>query len=569
MSKKIVIIGGSAAGPKAAGRARRMDENADVIIIQREPELAMATCGYPYYAQGIVKRRDHLIKDPDYFSGAKNITARANSEVLEIDRKARLLICRDTVSGKPFTQPYDKLIITTGATPRRLGAEGETLSGVATLHTMADNDYFQRICKKKAVENAVVIGGGLVGMEACEALALAGIHVTVAEFSDQILPFLDWDMAKLVENHCLEKGVDIRVNTEVQKFSGENGALSGVHFTDGSHIKCQLAIVAAGVQPNVALAKSAGLSIGATGGIETDPHMKTSDPDIYAAGDCVQKKSRVTGKAVLAPMGDLANLEGRVAGENAATGDVATFNGILQTGICRIFDFVAGSTGVNETQAKRLSINSISSLCAGSDKPFFMGPGSLISRMTADNVDGTLLGFQCVGTGDVSRQMASAATALYGRLSIDDISGLDMPYAPPFSPAIDHFIAAAHVLSNKTRKLFSGVSTVEAKQMADKNKTDEKSQSLFILDVRDPSEYKMQRLGIGETNIPVYLLRQRLDQLPKDKDTEIICFCFVAARAYEASRILCANGYKNIRVMEGSIAAWPFEFEAEQPGAQA
>ena len=561
MSKKIVIIGGSAAGPKAAGRARRLDETADVIIIQREPELAMATCGYPYYAQGIVKRRDHLMKKPGYFSSAKNITARANSEALEIDRKARRLICRDTVSGKIFEQPYDKLIIATGSTPRAMGVAGEALSGVTTLHTMADNDYFQRICKEKAVSNAVVIGGGLVGMEACEALALSGVHVTVAEFSDQILPFLDWDMARLAQNHCAEKGVDMRVKTEVEKFSGKNGALETVHFTDGSHIQCRLAIVAAGVKPNVALAKAAGLSMGTLGGIETDPYMRTSDPDIYAAGDCVEKRSRITGKPVLAPMGDLANLEGRVAGENAAMGDSATFNGILHTGICRIFDFVAGSTGLNETQAKSANLNSISGLCAGSDKPFFMGPGSLISRMTADRTDGTLLGFQCVGTGDVNRQLASAAAALCGRLSLDDISGLDMPYAPPFSPAIDHFIAAAHVLSNKARKLFSSVSAVETKQMTDKNKTAEKNHSLFILDVRDPFEYKMRRLNIGETNIPLYSLRRRLDQLPRDKRAAIICFCFVSARAYEASRILEANGYENVRVMEGSIAAWPFETE--------
>ena len=561
MPKKIVIIGGSAAGPKAAGRARRMDENADVMIIQREPELAMATCGYPYYAQGIVKKRDHLIKKPDYFSSAKNITARANSEALEIDRNAKHLICRDTVSGKTFTQPYDKLIIATGSKPRALGAKGETLSGVRALHTMADNDYFQRICKNKTVSNAVVIGGGLVGMEACETLALSGVHVTVAEFSDQILPFLDWDMARLAQNHCAEKGVDIRVKTEVEKFSGKNGALETVHFTDGSHIQCRLAIVAVGVNPNVALAKAAGLSIGTLGGIETDPYMRTSDPDIYAAGDCVEKRSRITGKPVLAPMGDLANLEGRVAGENAAMGDSATFNGILHTGICRIFDFVAGSTGLNETQAKSANLNSISGLCAGSDKPFFMGPGSLISRMTADRTDGTLLGFQCVGTGDVNRQLASAAAALCGRLSLDDISGLDMPYAPPFSPAIDHFIAAAHVLSNKARKLFSSVSAVETKQMTDKNKTAEKNHSLFILDVRDPFEYKMRRLNIGETNIPLYSLRRRLDQLPRDKRAAIICFCFVSARAYEASRILEANGYENVRVMEGSIAAWPFETE--------
>ncbi|VEN74557.1 FAD-dependent pyridine nucleotide-disulfide oxidoreductase [Candidatus Desulfarcum epimagneticum] len=560
-SKKIRIIGGSAAGAKAAGRARRMDERADIAILQNVPDLAMATCAYPYYAQGIVKRRDFLFKTPDYFLKAKNVEALTGVEALEIDRSAKEVLCREVGAGRLFKRSYDKLILATGARPRRLGVEGEGLNGVSALHTLGDSDYFKSVCKGENISKAAVIGGGLVGMEACEALALSGARVTVAEFSDQILPMLDWDLAALVQNHCEQKGVRVRLNVSVERFSGQNGVLKAVHFTDGTQMECGLAIVAAGVAPHAELAEKAGLSIGPTGGIETDAHMRTSDPDIYAAGDCAQKIDRITGEPVLSPMGDLANLEGRVAGENAAAGDRAVFNGVLRTGICKIFDFSAGAAGVSQKQARRLGLDCLASLCAGSDKPFFMNPGSLVSRMTADKKDRTLLGFQCVGTGDVSRQAATAAAAIYGKMSASDAAGLDMPYAPPFSPAIDHFIAAAHVLTNQADHLFSPVSSFEVKKAAGgKNPP-------FILDVRDPGEYRSIRLGIGETLIPVGDLRQNPDALPRDKNAAIVCYCAVSARAYEASRILLANGYENVRVMEGGIAAWPFEME--KTGARA
>ena len=557
-SKKILIIGGSAAGAKAAGRARRMDENADIAILQNVPDLAMATCAYPYYAQGIVRRRDFLFKTPEYFLKAKNVAASAGVEAVEIERSAKEVLCREIATGRLFKRSYDKLILATGARPRTLGVKGEGLQGISAFHTMGDSDYLKSVCKTEKVSKAVVIGGGLVGMEACEALALSGAGVTVAEFSDQILPMLDPDLAALVQNHCEQKGVRVTLNVSVERFSGKNGALETVHFTDGTRVDCGLAIVAAGVAPHVELAEKAGLSIGPAGGIKTDAHMRTSDPDIYAAGDCAQKTDRITGEPVLSPMGNLANLEGRVAGENAAAGDRASFKGVLRAGICKIFDFSAGATGLNQKQAKRLGLDCFASLCAGSDKPFFMNPGSLVSRMTADKKDRTLLGFQCVGTGDVSRQMATAAAAIYGKMSANDAAALDMPYAPPFSPAIDHFIAAAHVLTNQAENLFSPISSFEVKKAA------EGKNPPFIMDVRDPEEYRALRLGIGETLIPLGSLRQSPDALPRDKSAAIICYCAVSARAYEASRVLWARGYENVRVMEGGIAAWPFKKETNK-----
>lgn len=558
-SKKIVVIGGSAAGAKAAAKARRLDEFADITIIQKAPDLSMASCGYPYYVGGVFDNRNALlctpagvVRDPVFFQKAKKITAMVETEVTAIKRTEKEVVCRDLKTGEEKIVPYDSLVITTGARANKPPIPGSDLEGITTLVSMADTDYLRSVRDKGEVKKAVVIGGGLIGIEACEALQESGIQVTVVEAVDQVLTFLDWDLAKLVENHMRSKGAQVMTGKGVQEFVGEGGKLTGVKLVDGTVIECGVAVMAIGVRPNSELAQEAGLSIGKFRGIEVNEYMQTSDPDIYAAGDCVEILDRITGEKCFTPMGDLANLEGRVIGENLISGNVATFPGTVHTGICKVFDFSAGSSGLSIKAAQRAGLEGYTTIVnANADKPGFMGAKILISRLLVGK-DQRILGYQCVGLGDVSRQIASAAIAIQGKMKLSDIVNADMPYAPPFSPAIDHFITGCHIMENKLKGRMVGIGVTEVKEKLDAG------EKPFIIDGRNPNEFAEMELGIGEHLIPLGALRSRLNELPEDKNAEIICFCKISLRGYETATILRAHGYTNVKVMEGGIMAWPF-----------
>ncbi|MBM9519651.1 FAD-dependent oxidoreductase [Desulforhopalus vacuolatus] len=559
-SKKIVVIGGSAAGAKAAAKARRLDEFAEITLVQKAPDLSMASCGYPYYVGGVFDDRNLLLctptgvpRDPAFFDKAKAIKALVETEVMTIDRKEKKVVCRNVKTGDEQTISYDKLIISTGAKPNMPPIPGIDLDGITNLQSMADTDYLRHICDEKKIKQAVIIGGGLIGVETCEALRLAGLEVTVVEALDQVLTFLDWDLAHLVENHIQSKGVQVLTSNGVKNFIGKDGKLTGVELADGTVINCELAVMAIGVRPNSDLARTAGLATGKFGGITVNQYMQTSDPDIYAAGDCVEIPSIMSGEPVFAPMGDLANLEGRVAGENVINGNCVTFPGTSHTGICKIFDFAAGSTGLSTKAAERMGLTDYQTVVnASPDKPGFMGAKILVSKMLVSTRDQRILGYQCVGAGDVSKQIATAAMAVKGKLTVEDLINIDLPYAPSFSLAIDHFIASAHIMQNKLKGRMTGISAVEVW------KKRENGEQPYFLDGRSPGEYEEMQLGIGEHLIPIGALRSRLDELPADKNAEIICFCKVSLRGYEAELVLRAHGYTNVKVMEGGIMAWPY-----------
>ena len=561
--KSIVVVGGSAAGPKAAAKARRIDNRAEVIILQKDADLSMASCGYPYYVGGFFDDRNMLlctptgvVRNPQFYLNAKDIEARVNTEVTAIDRKGCTVAFRNTVTGETGEINYDKLIIATGSVSRMPPVPGLGLSGITTLQSMKDADFLRKVKDEGKIKKAVVIGGGLIGIETCEALQLAGIEITVIELLPQLLTFLDWELAKLVENHVKSKGTNVITDNGIAEFLGEDGKLTAVKLQNGAELPCELAVVAIGVRPNVKLAQDAGLKLGETGGLLVDEFMQTSDPDIYAVGDCVETVNRITGKKVLAPYGDLANLQGRVAGENAASENCVTFPGTIQTGICKVFDYAAGSTGLSESTAKKLGYEDIITVMnASPDKPGFMEGKLLVTKLIADRKTGRVLGAQCVGPGDVSKQIAQWAMSIQGHLTVEDIVNSDLPYAPPFSLAIDHFIATAHIMQNKKKGRMKGISTMEVRR---KVTNDEKP---FLLDVRGPDEYEQMRLGIGENLMPLGALRKRLHELPEDRGKEIICFCKISLRGYEAALVLEDNGWHNVKVMEGGVMAWPYPRE--------
>jgi NADPH-dependent 2,4-dienoyl-CoA reductase/sulfur reductase-like enzyme/rhodanese-related sulfurtransferase len=561
--KKIVVIGGSAAGPKAAAKARRIDNNAEVVILQKDPDLSMASCGYPYYVGGYFDDRNMLLstptgvtRNPMFYLNAKDIEASVNTEVTAIDRDRRCVSFRNVITGETGSMTYDKLIIATGSVPRMPPVPGVGLDGITTLQSIKDADFLRGIRDEGKIKKAAVIGGGLIGIETCEALQLAGMEITVIELLPQLLTFLDWELAKLVENHVRSKGANVITDNGIAEFLGEDCTLKGVKLANGTELPCDLAVVAIGVRPNVKLAQAAGLKIGETGGLAVNEYMQTSDPDIYAVGDCVEVVNRVTGRKVLAPYGDLANLQGRVAGENAASENCVTFPGTIQTGICKVFDYAAGSTGLSETSARRMGYEDIITVInASPDKPNFMDAKLLVTKLVADRKTGRVLGAQCVGPGNVSKQISQWAMAIQGHMTVEDLINCDLPYAPPFSLAIDHFIATAHIMQNKMKGRMKGISTAEVWQKVTCNGKP------FILDIRGPDEYEQMRLGIGETLIPLGALRKRLNELPQDKEAEIICYCKISLRGYEAALALEGNGWKNVRVMEGGVMAWPYPRE--------
>lgn len=556
-NKRIVVIGGSAAGPKVASRARRLDENAEITMFQKDADLSMASCGYPYYVGGFFDDRSQLlcspagvVRDSNFFLNAKNIVAKVNTEVTKIDRKAKTIDYRNLITGEKSSMEYDKLVIATGATSRRPPIPGIELEGISALSSMPDADYLRKVSDEGKIKKAVVIGGGLIGIETVEALHLAGIEVTLVELLPQLLTFLDRHLARLVQQHVQSKA-NVILENGVSAFIGENGKLTAVKLNNGTELPCDLAVLAIGVTPNSKLAKDAGLEISERGGVVVDEYMQTSDPDIYALGDCVEIPNLITKNKVHAPFGDLANLQGRVVGENLIKGNVAKFEGTIQTGVCKVFDYVAGTTGLNEQNARKNGFNDIETVINVSlDKPGFMNGNLLITKLVVNKTDRKILGAQVIGPGDVSKQLAIWAIAIKGKLTVDDMINADLPYAPPFSLAIDHSIATAHIMQNKLRGLFKGISSEDVEEKV-KNK-----ENVVYLDVRNPNEYEQMRIGIGERLIPLGQIRKRISELPEDKNTEIIVWCKISLRGYEAALVLQANGYTNVKLMEGGVMAW-------------
>ena len=560
--RRVIVVGGSAAGPKAAAKARRLDEEAEIILIQKDPDLSMASCGFPYYVGGFFDDRNMLlatptgiVRDPIFYMNAKKIVARVQTEAVAIDRDRKIVFCKDLTTGETEGLPYDSLILATGSVPNMPKVPGTALQGITTLQKMKDADYLRKVRDEKKIKKAVVIGGGLIGIETCEALQLAGIDITIIEMLPQLLAFLDWELAKLVENHVRSNGVNVITDNGVSAFLGQNGKLAVVKLTNGTELPCELAVVAVGIRPNVKLAADAGLAVGEAGGIQVNEYLQTTDPHIYAAGDCIEVNNRITGLKVHAPYGDLANLQGRIAGENAVLGNAVKFPGTIQTGICKIFEYAAGITGLTEQSAHQAGFDILTVTNSSPDKPGFMNGKLLVTKLVVERQNGRVLGAQCIGPGDVAKQIAQWATAILGKLSVDDLINADLPYAPPFSLAIDHFIATAHLMQNKTKNRLKGIGAVEVKDKITAGLP------LFMLDVRDAEEYEMMRLGVGEKLIPIGTLRKRLGELPADKKMEIVCYCKISLRGYEAALILEANGWENVRVMEGGIMAWPYSRE--------
>lgn len=551
---RIVIVGGVAAGPKVASKIIRLCQDAEVTIVEKGRLLSYAGCGLPYYVSGVVKDQKELmctpvgtVRDPVFFQNVKNVKVLNETEALEVDRASRRVRVRDLVRGQESWLDYDKLVLATGARPVVPPIPGTDLDNVFTLQGVHDAEGIRAALAQDRARDVVIVGGGLIGVEITEALVQHGCRVTIVEMMPQILRILDPDMVRLVEQHMESHGVRVLTNTKLERIEGDE-SVTAVQ-TSAGRIAADMVVLAIGVRPNVTLAEAADLEIGPTGAIKVNDRMQTSDPNIYAAGDCVECKDLMTGKPCFVPLGSTANKQGRVAAVNICGGQ-DHFPGVLGSTVCKVFDFCVGRTGLGESAAKEEGYDIVTVLAPAPDKAHFMPQAKvLMLKLIADRDTRKLLGAQAVGPGAGDKRIDVVAMALTAGMTVDQLANADLCYAPPFAPAMDNIITAANVVRNKMDGHMEGVTPAEVHRML------QEKQDFVFLDVRSPQEYEQVRLP-GSTLIPLGSLRGRLDELPRDK--EVIAFCKISLRGYEAALILKAAGFQKVRVLDGGLVMCPF-----------
>ena len=558
--QNIVIIGGVAAGLKAASKVRRGDAHAIITVIERGEIVSYGACGMPYVVSKDISSIEHLMMTPagsmrnaGFFKATKNLDVLTRTEALLIDRKAKTVRVKALATGEESDIPYDKLVIATGSTPVRIPFPGVELGNIFPMWHPYDARDIRALLENGQVKNAVIIGAGLVGIEMAEAFHRWGVHVSIVEMQDHVFPaFLDEEIALPVEKYAREKGIDIRTREKVQRFEGDGVVRSVV--TDKGTLPADVVILAVGVKPTTKLAQEAGLLLGVSGTIAVNEFMQTTDPDIYAGGDCVENTHMVTGKKAFVALGSIANKHGRVIGENICGGKVK-FRGILGTVVVRLLDMNIGKTGLTEKEAKEAGYEVVTTMTTGHDRAHYMPGARLITlKLIADARTRQVLGVQAFGEGEVAKRIDVVAAVLTFGGTIDDLFDIDLSYAPPYNNAIDNAAAAANTLMNKIAGRFKGISSIEAKEKLASPKT-------VFLDVRTPEECKAIRLAPcrNVTYIPLGQLRNRMAEL--GKEDEIVAFCKISLRGYEAECMLEGEGFKDVKVLEGGVAAWPFECE--------
>ena len=557
VKQKILIVGGVACGPKAAARARRRDPAAEITIFERGRHISYAGCGLPYYLAGAVKILDGLmttssgdLRDPEYFHAVKDVTVRTGTLVEAIEPDKKQIRVKNLATGETETCPYDQLVLATGASAVAPPIPGINLKQVFFLRRPEDAEGLLKLIEAGGAEKVTIVGGGRIGLEVADAFGAQAVETTIVEMTDGVLPgMVDREVAELVARTLREEKVILRLGERVLEFQGDAEGKVRKVVTDRGEIEADAVLVAIGVKPNVELARAAGLRLGETGAIAVDEFMRTSDPNIFAGGDCVECRHRISGKKVYAPLGSTANRQGRVIGDNL-TGGRERFAGIVGTAVLRSLGLSLARTGITETEARALGLQPVVGIAPSVDRSHFMAGGRpILVKIIADAMSGRVLGAQVVGPGDVVRRADVIATALHFGATVDDIASLDLCYAPPFATAIEAVAHAANIVRNKRARLVQGVGPRQAREMM------AKGEAVVWLDLRNPKEIENLNFdGNGVVRIPLPELRKRSYELPKDK--EIVCVCQIGVRAYEACRILQGEGFPRVRFLEGGVSLW-------------
>jgi CoA-disulfide reductase len=530
---KVVIVGGVAGGASAAARLRRVSEDAEIILFEKGEHISFANCGLPYYIGGVIKEKDKLVvQTPEKMKERFRIDVRVNSEVTRIDTANKKVEVLNLIEKKVYTESYDKLILSPGAEPIRPPLLGIDSKRIFTLRNIPDTfrikDYVDRMNPKRAV----VVGAGFIGLELAENLHLRGVKVTVVELADHVIGPLDYDMAALVHQHMKTKQVEFYLKDAVEAFE-DDAAWVNVKLSSGRTLKADMVIMGIGVRPESKIAREAGLAIGKTGGILVNEYMQTSNENIYAVGDAVEIKDFVSGKEALIPLAGPANKQGRIAANNIA-GLREKFGGTQGTSIVKVFDITVAVTGNNERILKRNGIDYEKSFThSASHAGYYPGAIPMSIKLLFSKKDGRVLGAQIVGYEGVDKRMDVISTAMRANMTVFDLETLELSYAPPYSSAKDPVNIAGFTASNILKK------DVDIYHWDEVGVID--SEKAMLIDVRSSEEHKLGTIK-GSVNISVDELRDRLDDIPKNKD--IYVFCQVGLRGYLASRILVQKGYK-------------------------
>jgi NADPH-dependent 2,4-dienoyl-CoA reductase/sulfur reductase-like enzyme/rhodanese-related sulfurtransferase len=551
----ILIVGGVAGGASAAARARRMNENAKIIIFERDSYVSFANCGLPYYLGGEIQDRDELlVAKPSLFLKRFRIEVRTRNEVVSIDREARTISVTDLDAGRTYTESYDKLILAPGADPLVPPIPGVDASGVFTLRNLEDTDKIAEAMPD--ARQAVVVGGGYVGLETAEQFRRKGLEVALVEMQPQVMPFLDPEMVEPLHRQLEYNGVHLELGNGIASIEERDGQAVAVVLADGTRLLADLILLGVGVRPNVALAEAAGLALGAGRGIATDAFMRTNDPDIYAVGDAAEYIFGSTGAKMRVPLAGPANRTGRLAGEHAATGQSRRAPSAWGTSIVRVFGTAAGISGLSLRAAKSAGFDANAvHIIANNHAGYYPGAQAMAVKLVFEERSGRVLGVQAVGGDGVDKRLDIIATLTHFKGSVHDLAELDLAYAPPFGSAKDPLHMAAFAAENH----LDGLARVV--------QPDVDLCPYQTVDVREAHE--VAALPIAECddiiNIPLDQLRDRLGELDPAKPTVVTCRS--GMRSYLGTRVLMQHGFKEVYNLSGAAAMREFALNRRLPAA--
>ncbi len=525
---KTLIIGGVAGGASAAARLRRLREKDEIVMLERGEYVSFANCGLPYFIGGVITDKSKLtLQTPESFKARFNIDVRVQSEAVKIDPAQKTVAVKDLKTGEIYNESYDNLILSPGAEPVKPNIEGADASFVFTLRNIPDTLKIKDFINEKQPRDAVVVGGGYIGLEMAENLKEAGLNVTVAELSEHLIPSLDFDMAADVHRYLKSKGINLLLNNGVKAIK------DGRVVLNRGEVKADMVIMSAGVKPETRLARECGIPLNGRGSIIVDSHMRTGVPDIYAVGDAVEVHDFITGQPVFVPLAGPANKQGRIAADNIA-GIPSEYTGTQGSAVIKLFDMTAGATGLNEKGAAAMGLDYDKTyIYSASHASYYPGGANMSIKALWDRKTLKLLGAQIVGFDGVDKRLDVLAACIRLGAKITDLTRLELCYAPPFGSAKDPVnmlgFTAENIVTEKVKQFFwHDVANLP------------RDGSVTLLDVRTPLEVSRGKID-GFINIPVDSLRERINEIPADKPVYV--HCHSGLRSYIACRILSGLGY--------------------------
>lgn len=539
-----MIIGGVAGGATAAARIRRADESAEIILLEKGKYISYANCGLPYYIGGVIADRDKLfVQTPEGFGKRFNIDVRVENEVTAIDTAAKTVTVKKA-DGTSYTESYDKLLLSPGSNPVVPPLKGIDSEGIFTLRNVDDTDRIKSYLNTHQVQDAVVVGGGFIGLEMAENLKHAGANVSIVEMADQVMAPVDFSIASHVHRHLMDQGVGLWLKTGVSHFEQADGRLR-VCFTDGGHIMADMVLLSVGVRANTQLAAQAGIELGERG-IKVNSYLQTSAADVYAVGDAIEFTHPLTSQPWLNFLANPANRQGRIVADNMVFGNQCEYEGAIGTSIAKVFDLTVGATGLPAKRLQQLGVAfEQSTTSSAAHASYYPGAFQLTTKLTFDPQSGKLYGAQCVGHDGVDKRIDQAALVIKNGGSIYDLIKLEHAYAPPFSSAKDPIAIAGYTAANIINGSMPIIHWRELKDMDLSGTT--------LIDVRTADEYSLGTIR-NAINIPVDELRERIHEIPADKP--VIVFCAIGLRGYIALKILTGRNFKNVRNLSGGYKTY-------------